>query len=272
VVAIDGSKSAGVKKASSPYESDAIGVVSTAPGEILSAADGTGMPVLVALAGRIPIKVSTINGSIEPGDYLTASSIPGVAMKATGPGEVVAKAMSSYDNPDPNVIGTVVSFANLSWQNPGGPLQGSDILTNLSVSGDTTLSALTVTGAATFQSNIVVSGHIITDGMTPSAETLQAAGTDNSGANSSTCNVNGNDTSGTITLLTGTVNVTDGAECTISFATPYTRVPRAILAASSQNSASVQAYVTATTTDMSLNFSVAPQPHTTYQFNYWNPQ
>ncbi|MDP3710424.1 MAG: hypothetical protein Q8R29_01730, partial [bacterium] len=41
-------------------------------------------PQPVALIGRVPVKVSTENGSISIGDKLTTSSIKGVAMKAMG--------------------------------------------------------------------------------------------------------------------------------------------------------------------------------------------
>ena len=37
----------------------------------------------LALAGRIPIKVTNENGQIQPGDLLTTSSTPGYAMKWT---------------------------------------------------------------------------------------------------------------------------------------------------------------------------------------------
>jgi len=53
--------------------------------------------VPVALAGRIPVNVSTINGPIHLGDYLTSSAIPGVAVKATSAGQVIGTAMSDFD-------------------------------------------------------------------------------------------------------------------------------------------------------------------------------
>jgi hypothetical protein len=49
------------------------------------------------LAGRVPVKVSSINGDVKVGDYLTSSPIAGVAMKATKPGQVIGKAMQSFD-------------------------------------------------------------------------------------------------------------------------------------------------------------------------------
>jgi len=50
----------------------------------------------VALAGRLPVKVSTENGTIAIGDVLTsASSTSGVAMKATKAGRVIGIALES---------------------------------------------------------------------------------------------------------------------------------------------------------------------------------
>ena len=54
--------------------------------------------VPVALAGRIPLKISLENGPVEIGDRIVPSSTPGVGMKASD-GEVlpVAIALESYD-------------------------------------------------------------------------------------------------------------------------------------------------------------------------------
>jgi hypothetical protein len=42
-----------------------------------------GTATQLALSGRVPVKVCGENGDIKPGDYLTSSSKPGVAMKWT---------------------------------------------------------------------------------------------------------------------------------------------------------------------------------------------
>ena len=84
-------KSAGV-----PYDSKVVGVISTDPGIKLSEWEETADTRHVALAGRVPVKVSTENGAIAPGDPLTSSSTPGVAMKATQSGPIVGKALESF--------------------------------------------------------------------------------------------------------------------------------------------------------------------------------
>ena len=52
------------------------------------------MPLkLVALAGRVPVKVDASFGAIHPGDALTPSSLPGVAMRASGPVPIIGTAL-----------------------------------------------------------------------------------------------------------------------------------------------------------------------------------
>src|SRR5262249_40052816 len=79
------------------YDRDVMGVISTEPGLYLKDwqdNNPNGRPV--ALAGRVPIKVTDENGPIKRGDYLTASSTPGYAMKATKSGVIIARAMEDF--------------------------------------------------------------------------------------------------------------------------------------------------------------------------------
>jgi hypothetical protein len=85
-------------------------------------------PVPIALNGRVPVKVSTINGPINIGDPLTTSSIPGVAMKATEAGIIIGKAQENFANPDPFVVGKIFAFTNIAWYEPGAYLANSGLL------------------------------------------------------------------------------------------------------------------------------------------------
>jgi hypothetical protein len=119
IVMVDGSIKAGVQKTTRPYDSRTLGIISTNPGLVLGENTGeNNKPVLLALNGRVPVKVSTENGDIEPGDYLTTSSKPGVAMKATKPGQMIGKALESYKETDPEKVGIILTFTNLSWADP----------------------------------------------------------------------------------------------------------------------------------------------------------
>ena len=56
--------------------------------------------VPLAIVGVVPVKASAENGSIQPGDLLTSSSIPGHAMKAAEPklGTLIGKAMETLES------------------------------------------------------------------------------------------------------------------------------------------------------------------------------
>ena len=179
VVQIDGSLRAGVQKSQGAYSQSSLGVVSTEPGFVLGepkdAVATKGKPVLLALNGRVPVKVSMENGPIKAGDYLTASSKPGVAMKATHAGQMIGVALEDYKNEAPGGNGTTMVFVNPGWAAPQSSdtnLQGQNVSSfdgidvnkdlsvgkNLNVYGDTILRTdsktafrvLNGTGAPTF--------------------------------------------------------------------------------------------------------------------------
>ncbi len=115
-----------------------IGVVSTNPGLVfdngntyLAGANDeltTSTEAVVALAGRVPVKISAANGPIVPGDLLAASIInPGVAVLATGPGTVIGEALQAYSGPDDPLATTtpeILVFINPHWA-PGNVTNGS---------------------------------------------------------------------------------------------------------------------------------------------------
>lgn len=78
-----------------------LGVVSESPGLRLSSdaepASGASW-VPIALVGRVPVKVNTAAGEIQPGDNLALSETPGVLKKAGKYGQVVGSALESYNS------------------------------------------------------------------------------------------------------------------------------------------------------------------------------
>ena len=112
VISISGNGVSQVKKSSVAYESNAIGIVSTRPGQVVGENDGTGHTVLVGLSGRVPVKVTSENGAIIPGDYLTASNTPGKAMKATRAGQIIGQALTGYSASED---GQLVAFIKNSY-------------------------------------------------------------------------------------------------------------------------------------------------------------
>lgn len=89
-------------RSTKPYQTSVVGVYSTQPGFI------GGQPVEgpltgtipLAVVGVVPVKVTTENGAILPGDLLVASSTPGHAMKAGAnppQGAVIGKALQRFE-------------------------------------------------------------------------------------------------------------------------------------------------------------------------------
>ncbi len=282
VVTIDPSNNEYVKRTNGTYQTGLVGVVSTAPNMVLGE-DNPGYPI--ALAGRVPVKVSNENGTIQPGDYLTSSSIPGVAMKATAAGPTIGKAMTTDDG-----SGKVIIFVNPSYY------AGESVASYIQNGGDATLSALTVTGSADFGSlnvsgaatigeltvtgnvtiggtltvvtiktgNIEIDGHIITRGAVPTSQVLAAAGT------SALVDVDGNDTAGTISITTGSAGVAAGDLSKINFSKIFTKTPKVLLTGQDDNSINARIYPKAkSVNDFMMSTSQSLAPNTTYTFDYF---
>ncbi|MBX4200195.1 hypothetical protein KW790_01930 [Candidatus Parcubacteria bacterium] len=136
LVAID--SPAGFVKLANPGDV-AIGIVSTHPAFLVGDVRDIPNLVPIALAGRVPVNVSAENGPIKAGDYLTLSSIPGVAAKANKAGATIAQAMESFDGPGTGSILVFIKSTYYSGPNfgdlPGlttNSVTSRDILSNLS--------------------------------------------------------------------------------------------------------------------------------------------
>jgi hypothetical protein len=93
----------GYKKANSPYDSQIIGVVSLNPAVYFSDATAS-KEIPVISTGNVMVKVSSSNGTIKEGDFITSSTTPGVGQKATDNGYVLGKAKQSYTNSKTGLI------------------------------------------------------------------------------------------------------------------------------------------------------------------------
>lgn len=104
IVGIDPNTVGQLQISNKPYDRSVVGIISGGgglrPGMLMSQLgsefDGK---YPVALSGRVYCLVDAANGPIEPGDFLTSSSIPGYGMKVTdykrSQGSVIGKAMSA---------------------------------------------------------------------------------------------------------------------------------------------------------------------------------
>ncbi len=278
-------------KSSSPYQVNTVGIVSDNHGDFTSAGHNIkpeDNPMPVALNGRVPVNIAVSSEPIQAGDYLTTSSEPGKATKATQSGFVIGKALGSWD---PNSGETsVIVFVEPGYYNgpsitsviqnggmaslSGLSVSGTADFAELNVSGTATITTLTVTGSATINGDLVVlgltqlqdlqvDGHIISGGDTPTVEVLAASGT------SATVVVDGNDTSGTITLVAGSSNLTAGHLVKITFSKPFGKVPRVVL--SGQDGLTLDAKIfphSKSLTDFMLKTDQVVLPNTTYTLDY----
>lgn len=85
------------------------------------------------------------------------------------------------------------------------------------------------------------------------------------------CSLQGNDTSGQLGVTAGT-HTTSGPVCMVVYAKPFGAAPHPVVSPTTEESASVGAYVTSTPSVMTLYFSQAPHAADSYQYNYWNAQ
>jgi hypothetical protein len=86
------------RKSRSAYSQTIAGIISTKPG-LLMALSPVSPRAALALAGRVPVKATTENGPISPGDLLVSSSKPGYAMRCADlkrcEGAIVGKALEA---------------------------------------------------------------------------------------------------------------------------------------------------------------------------------
>ncbi|HVA96344.1 MAG TPA: hypothetical protein VND99_01695 [Candidatus Acidoferrales bacterium] len=97
----------GYKLANSPYDPQIFGVVSINPA--LYFKDTTAKnDVPVVSSGNVMVLVSSQNGNISAGDFITSSTTPGVGEKVTDNGYVLGRAEQSYASNDPKKTGLIL--------------------------------------------------------------------------------------------------------------------------------------------------------------------
>lgn len=113
VVEVDPDRANSFRLARGAHNPRVAGVVSTRPGMLLghdeTQPDNESRPPL-ALAGRVPVKVTLEGGPIRPGDLLCGSSTPGHAMKAGDQprGGIIGTALETFA--DGKAVGTKIEM------------------------------------------------------------------------------------------------------------------------------------------------------------------
>lgn len=143
----------------------AVGVVSTQPafvGNDTGSFEGTS-PVLIGLAGQVPVKVTSENGSVQVGDYLTISATqPGRAMKATNPGWVIGKVLAVNGQTIMLIQSSyyVPSVATMLQDGNSGNTQLQTDLATLNITDASAFGDLVVVGQVYIQKDLTVKGTV----------------------------------------------------------------------------------------------------------------
>lgn len=99
----------GNKKCDLSYNPSMYGVVTATPAAAIVDESLEGSR-LVVTKGVAEVKVSSINGAINEGDFITSSQIPGVGMKATLGGYFLGVALEGYSSETPGIIQVMVNI------------------------------------------------------------------------------------------------------------------------------------------------------------------
>ena len=107
-----------------PYDGNVLGVVARDAAIVLSSSEvSDGIPVMSN--GQTYILVSSLEGTIEKGDLLTTSTIPGVAVKAERSGYVLGRALENFEITDVERIEKIAAELDLHYFNSKSTFPGS---------------------------------------------------------------------------------------------------------------------------------------------------
>ena len=197
--------------------------------------------------GKVLVKDNLdVAGSINVGGPLT---LPGITVAGT----------SAFE--DVEVNNNLSILGNASVQGTLTVSNSATVSGNLSVGGE--ISAASVTAdSIDFSGDLELSRHINTGGPTPNVSNGGAIGA------GGTVSISGTDVSGTVTINTGGGPST-GILANITFAVPYTGTPRVVISPASAGAASLDYYVSRSTTGFTIRTVSAPTASTTYVFDFF---
>lgn len=101
----------GYQRSATAYDSGLYGVVTLQPAASFGSIETVGSYPILTI-GSAYVRVSTINGAINKGDYITSSNIKGVGQLADASGRVLGIALTPYKESDPKKIGLVLVDIN----------------------------------------------------------------------------------------------------------------------------------------------------------------
>lgn len=91
---------------SGEYDSSVYGVINDSPSLDVTLGNLTNGHKVIS-KGETTVRVSSINGNIKTGDFITTSKTPGVGELVTKTGYVVGRALADYSSGDKNAVGQI---------------------------------------------------------------------------------------------------------------------------------------------------------------------
>src|SRR3990167_2519701 len=95
------------------YDPNTFGVVVIEPALSFETVEKDAQTVPVVTSGKVYVNVSSINGTIVAGDFITSSLKPGVGQKAIKSGFVLGTAMEDYTESDPEKVGKILVLVTI---------------------------------------------------------------------------------------------------------------------------------------------------------------
>lgn len=88
-------RSNGLVRSDNEYDSQVFGIINAEPLAVYRRVDGSGSPI--SRSGVVNVNVTTANGEIKTGDYITTSTLAGKGQKALASGYAIGVALADYN-------------------------------------------------------------------------------------------------------------------------------------------------------------------------------
>ena len=99
-----------------PYDPTMFGVINENPAIAFENSDPTTKPVVSS--GKAFVRVSTVNGAIKKGNFLTSSLVSGVAQLADKPGFILGSALEDYTETDKTKVSKILVTLSIRFNSP----------------------------------------------------------------------------------------------------------------------------------------------------------
>ncbi len=106
------SDSGGFVLCKNEYDSSIYGIINNSPSTDVSIGNLTN-PQMIVFKGDVNVKVTSANGNIKAGNFLTTSKTPGVAQLSDKQGFVIGTALEDYSSDDKNAVGQIKVSMNI---------------------------------------------------------------------------------------------------------------------------------------------------------------